>query len=318
MHPREFPKAGICAFVAPNATPVRSLKMKPQMVSRKQTSEGRCSLCDCIVSEALDEQDKWPQIQLDEVPSLAETSDVAVEVRRALLASEQVLRPLIDIGAVCRAGRFCLRERRLGGARGGLEAVLAPAPVNRFEIHVDPEPLGGWRPVPYLLRGAIQRQRLRFRVAHEIGHSFFYDRSAEVPRRHIGNSQRQEEFCDRFAADLLLPRDVVAATEPSPQALVALAVRYDVSLQLAVRSFSAQWPDLLVALLVQGPEGFERQWTAGDLHLPVGWWRDRWLHSLSRWGQFELKAVAKAWRVLSVQALRLPERNQVLLFGWRS
>lgn len=229
---------------------------------------------------------------------------MALDVRQALFGRESVLRP-VDIETVCRAGRFCLHERRLGGVRGGLEAVLAPAPVDRFEIHVDPEPAGGWATVPVGLRGTVQRHRLRFRAAHEIGHSFFYDRSAEVPRRSLGNSRQQEEFCDRFAAELLLPSEVVAAVEPSPRALVELATRYDVSLQMATRSFSAHRPDLLVALLVEGAGQFERQWAAGDRHLPTGWWR-------------KMEAVVRFCNPESIEALPMPARNQVLLFAERS
>lgn len=257
----------------------------------------------------------WPRLHLRRIPDPEETAEVALAVRSSLWGSVAALSPVGDIAEVCRLGGFRLRERPLGGARGGLEAVIAPVPEDRFEIHVDPEPLGGWTAVPHAMRDTLRRQRLRFRVAHEIAHSFFYVRDGSVPKRSLGNSRRQEEFCDRFAAEFLLPGKVVAATKHSASALVELSRRYDVSLQVVVRSFAAQWPEAMVALLVAKPGALERQWAAGDQHLPPGWWRQADGHGLSDWEKFEVEALERACGLAGVQALSLPERRQVLLLG---
>lgn len=259
----------------------------------------------------------WPRFRLNRIPSAEETVELALSVRSSLLGAAASSRPLGDVAEICRAGGFRLRERPLGGARGGLEAVIAPAPEDRFEIHVDPEPRGGWGNVPEPMRATLRRQRLRFRVAHEIAHSFFYERDGSMPRRSLGNSRRQEEFCDRFAAEFLLPSGVAAATECSASALLGLSRRYDVSLQVAARSCAAQWPEVTIALLVAKQGTLMRQWAAGEHHLPEGWWRQAEKYELSRWERFEVEALERACGFAGVQALPLAERKQVLLVGRR-
>lgn len=257
----------------------------------------------------------WPRLLLDHVPGPEETLGFAAKVRQAVLGVGSPLRPLGDILDICRLGRFSVRERPLGGARGGLEAVLAPAPEDSFEIHVDPEPAGGWGNIPDAVRPILRRHRLRFRIAHEIAHSFFYARDEAVPHRRVGNSREQEEFCDRFAAEFLLPAAVVARVERSAPALVDLAARYDVSLQMAVRSFSAQWPAAMVALLLERAGSVERQWAAGDEHLPDGWWRSGDFDGFSAMERIEIEVFARSFGLEHSQVAVLPERCQVLLIG---
>lgn len=236
-----------------------------------------------------------------------------MRVRHSLFKTTDVLRPVGDIRDLCRVGRFCLRERRLGGARGGLEAVLAPAARDRFEIYIDPEPPGGWARIPPHLKVSLQRQRLRFRVAHEIAHSFFYERNGAVPRRRLAGSEQQEEFCDRFAAEFLLPRDAVSEAGGSAEGLVRLAERFDVSLQLAARSFAGRERGVLVALFLCREEGLRRQWVAGDDQLPTGWWRNVDLNGLARSEELATKASLRSGLLADCEVLPLPERGQLLL-----
>lgn len=279
------------------------------MATKRQQA---CPACDRTAPAAAT-PGVWPEFRLATIPGVEETTEIAARMRQLLLGAADAMRPLRDIRELCRLGRFRMRERRLGGARGGLEAVLAPAEGDHFEIHVDPEPRGGWDRVPAPARATLQRQRLRFRVAHEIAHSFFYERDGSVPRRRLAPSAQQEEFCDRFAAELLLPGAVVASAERSAPGLVDLATRYDVSLQMAARSFAGQWPSAIVALFVQRPGVLERQWSAGDGHLPAGWWRNGPPRGLSSWESFEVEALARAWGLDGTQALALPDRQQVVV-----
>jgi hypothetical protein len=128
------------------------------------------------------------------------------------------------------------------------EAMLAAMPGDRFGISVDPTPRGGWRLVPAHMRAELKRHRLRFRVGHELSHALFYSRGADTPRRRVFDSPAQEEFCDLFSRELLVPRTMAERAEPTPQGLLKLRATCDVSLELAVRAVSAAQPALKIAL----------------------------------------------------------------------
>jgi Zn-dependent peptidase ImmA (M78 family) len=61
--------------------------------------------------------------------------------------------------------------------------------------------------------------RYRFSIAHEIGHTFFYNVNASPPTRLLARgssgllSQKEEDICNAFAGELLMPREMVAAEQ---------------------------------------------------------------------------------------------------------
>jgi hypothetical protein len=211
---------------------------------------------------------KWPHRPHRSVPSRSEAEDLAMEVRRIWRAGAPDA-PLRDLSGICRAGRFRVIERTLSAAAGGGEALLSPEPHNRFEIWVDPEPRGGWDRVPASRRPALRRHRIRFRVAHEIAHSFFYDRGSEAPVRLVPDSDAQEQFADNFARALLLPRVAIGDQPLMPKDVVRLQRRYDVSLEVAVRAVASAQPrrrwGLLFCSFDQGPSRLHEQWSSGPL-----------------------------------------------------
>lgn len=155
----------------------------------------------------------------------------------------------LDIPSTCSAGRFRLRKRQLGAAHGGLEALLVPRDHD-FELVVDAEPPGGWDAVAPMLRAALARHRLRFRVAHEWAHSFFYLRGAGGISRRLPDSPEQERFCDEFARALLVPRSVAVSLPPHARSVCALQERFDVSLELAARALAHAHPQAPFWLVV--------------------------------------------------------------------
>jgi hypothetical protein len=175
----------------------------------------------------------WPQFVIAGTPSPARAHSLAATVRRAVGATE----PRIDLRAVCRAGRFRVCEREMSAAQGGAEAMLHPEPGDRFSIWVDPTPRGGWDAVASELRPELRQHRLRFRVAHEVGHSFFFRRGPE-PRRLSRGGGFEEGFVDLFARSLLVPPPVAAAVDPTPDGILALQAECDVSLEVAARAAS--------------------------------------------------------------------------------
>jgi hypothetical protein len=264
-------------------------------------------------------QPSWPEYRFDRVPPVDRAVEVAMAVRAAVLA-EAPLAPLGDLDNLCDAGRFGVDLARLGGFRAGLQATLTPGTPNRFRVRVDEEPPGGWARVPPALRRAVARHRRRFRICHEIGHSFFYDRSGSSPRRLIPHTRDEELFCDRFASALLLPDAVVGQYTATPEAIIECQQRYDVSVELAARAFAQVHADAFVALLVDRanlPPKVRPQWQP-DRHRhapPPRWWTAAWLQeALDRPCQRPRhRRLRWARRTLEVRWRPLGTRRQILL-----
>lgn len=256
----------------------------------------------------------WPALALAEVPRLTTADSLAAAVREG---ASTPTRGRQDLTELLTLGRFDLRLGALSARGGGIEAALAPRGDDRFALLVDTEPPDGWASVPPGLHQQLARHRLRFRVAHEIGHSFFYDRSGECPQRLVFDSPDQERWCDRFASALLVPPPVVAATQATPQALLRLQRDFDVSVQVAARAWARVHRERFVALLVaRGPRPpyLRVQWQKRHAAPAPRWWTAAGLQSAlpcgPRSGIVELRwpgrARPAAWRAL-------PDRGQVLV-----
>jgi len=165
-----------------------------------------------------------------------------------VLPTRQVAGPLRDLRAVCRVAGVTYSQDVLGGTDGLIEAMLVPLSGDRFGIAVDPTPRGGWLTVPPAVRRDLRRHRVRFRVAHELGHTFFYAREGERPRRIVPDSPRQEAFCDTFARSLLVSPRSASTVVPSAAAVLKLAREFDVSVEVAARAVSSAHPDVEVGV----------------------------------------------------------------------
>lgn len=98
--------------------------------------------------------------------------------------------------------------------------ILAPRP-NGFSIVVNP---------------GLSSHRRRFTIAHEVGHSFFYDWKTEVPTLRFRGSRYwvQEGYASEIARDILLPERLLSRQResrgrPSLGNLRSLSSRFDVS-----------------------------------------------------------------------------------------
>jgi hypothetical protein len=179
----------------------------------------------------------WPELR--RVPAAIEAARYARDVRVLALGIEAVDRPLYDLSGVLRLGGLEVFETRLSAQEGMQEAMLVPLSADAFAISVDPTPRGGWRHVRPAIRETLRRHRIRFRVAHEIAHTFFYSRTIGEPRRLVRDSPAQEAFCDEFARALLLPPSAAAASSLTASAVFDLHRGFDVSLEVAARSMAA-------------------------------------------------------------------------------
>jgi uncharacterized protein DUF955 len=211
-----------------------------------------------LISDRLAEGE-WPERPLARVPGLRGAQRLAASVRKGLGGDH--LAPL-DLDAACRLARIDVDQARLGARTGRREALLCPDHGGLFRVLVDPEPAGGDGHLATDARRDLRRHRFRFRIAHELGHTFFYWRGRGKPRRHLLDSQAQEEFCDYFASALLVPPDVAEHLPLIPESVWSLHKRYDVSVAVAARALTAVHPAARVGLWYRSPEGsWTNQWT---------------------------------------------------------
>jgi hypothetical protein len=236
-------------------------------------------------------------------------SEVSLAIRQRLLGRDQALLPLDDMQHVATAAGAAVFEGDLAAAGGGCEALLIPVASNHFRIIVDPTPRSGWGQ-RHAEQKAVHRQRVRFRVAHELGHTLFYRRfPTQVPSRARERSQPEEDFCDRFARALLVPDSVLRDCR-EPEHLVDVQQAYDVSLEVALRGL-AEVLKLDAALFF---------WNDRD-HRPVVQWTNlpnqRRLGKWRRATRAALSDTRISLNVQSAKGLMLPRRRQALVLQSR-
>lgn len=257
---------------------------------------------------------------LSAVPEAAAASKQAARARQLLAGGTDPRVPLRDLDGLCAAAGILIDRRQLRGAAGGIEATLTPLDGDRFGVVVDPEPPGGWGRIGHPAVAAdLERQRFRFRVAHELGHTLFYHRSGQRPRRRFAVTPREEAFCDRFARALLLPDAAVAECSASPAEVVRVQREYDVSLETCVRAFAEVHGERFFGLLVSkgASAPFVRPQWVSPAELPARWWAADWLQRALPHGSTSdrsgligsgRKAMRCLWRAL-------PHRGQLLITG---
>jgi hypothetical protein len=128
----------------------------------------------------------WPRPALWAVP----TAKTAARLARQVAASQEAA---WDPIVIVRALGIPVHLETLEAAEGNTEAMLLPDIDHRFVIICDP-----WVPPG-------DDERVRFRIAHELAHTLFYDWDHQYPRMtgSSGTSPSGELFCDQFAGALL-------------------------------------------------------------------------------------------------------------------
>lgn len=114
-----------------------------------------------------------------------------------------------DIVGLVEAFGWRHRYQHLTASADGTCALLVPSARSGFLLVVDPDLAmsEAWQVAGL---GAADRRAtvssmIDFRLAHELAHTFFYDR-AFPPRRLLPQASREEAFCDMVARALLVPR----------------------------------------------------------------------------------------------------------------
>lgn len=102
-------------------------------------------------------------------------------------------------------------------------------------------------------RTEMMQPRLRFSLAHELAHTFFYDLSEDTPKlaKHFRSGGRKtalenlEQNCNKLAAQMLLPTPMLRAAlketkTVTPHSLLEISRRAGVSIEVLVRRLSDQ------------------------------------------------------------------------------
>ena len=263
----------------------------------------------------------WEATRFVSVPALEVAAELAHAVARAALGDNwESASGRCDLREICRQGGFNAQRLDRRFSTSSHDALLVPQQNGTFSILVDPLPKN-----EVTLADDLARHRNRFRIAHEIGHSFFYDRRVPPPLRLFPCSDKEEAFCDEFASALLVPRSIIRNITPSPANVFVIAQKYDVSVELAARAVAKVHPAISIAGLLWKPHptkagrpNLRVAWSAGPRFIP----RNAALHSetVSRaaiegesHGVENLNAAGLRGG-FSVQAARLPKRKQMIVF----
>ena len=124
--------------------------------------------------------------------------------------------------------------------------------------------------------------RIRFSLAHEIAHTFFYDLSKAPPKIKESASEAEldelEVMCNRLAGHLLMPSKLLKSELPNlkPESILSGAGRFGVSPETLVAQFTQQ-PGLLtkhnirgcIIVLMDTLRGFEVKAIARQRHIVV-------------------------------------------------
>lgn len=104
--------------------------------------------------------------------------------------------------------------------------------------------------------------RRRFGIAHEIGHTFFYDLDCDPPRRlfpretfHLLGERKEEDICNAFARELLMPVEIIQGdignfSNRNLQVIIELATKYLVSPEVAARRLILDLGEFQSSLLI--------------------------------------------------------------------
>jgi len=203
---------------------------------------------------------RWPSAVLS-VPNQNEIPGLTKGVR-AVVGLNPDSACSISLRRVCEVGGFRVLRSTKPILR---DAFLVPRGGTGFDVIVR-QGLGASRDV--------ERRRLRFALAHEIGHSFFFDRTYNPHIRASAWTQEEETFCNEFARALLVPAPFVRALPVQLSSIRAVRERFDVSLQVAANAFASTFPDVSVVALMELDHAIKGRalriaWSAGSRFIPT-------------------------------------------------
>jgi hypothetical protein len=207
----------------------------------------------------------WPQLAGPDGHVLAKVEDLAQAARQATASSDGP----VALREACEAATVRILRGPLAVGQRRHTAMLVPT-ASGFHAVVD---LGVWRRAK---EGPPGRQRLRFVLAHELGHTFFY-RPGRPPTRSRPADRLEERFCHRFATALLVPPSAAMKASLDPGGLYMLAGRFDVSPRVAAWAIARARPSVTLLWLRYAPhpvrggqDAMRVQWGASERFVATG------------------------------------------------
>lgn len=169
--------------------------------------------------------------------------------------------------------QWTVSDCKLSADTGGVDALLVPFGVS-FRCIVDPalSLRERWQCAgePGSERERCRQVTRQFRIAHEIGHSLFYD-DGPPPRRTSPVSAAEERFCDAFALGVLIPPERLACLPSTAANVVRLATETNLTLALVALA-AVLHGDVRAAVGGTVHEGSMRiEWHVGLDFDPTGW-----------------------------------------------
>lgn len=217
----------------------------------------------------------WPDKKLTVVPPSTVAMELAMQVRRCAFNEKHETIPC-NMEIICKLGGFRMKRLRFIKSQNDHQALLVPKEDGNFEIIVDPSIQSVGDNGSDVVIPNLELHRLRFRIAHEIGHSFFYDRKVRPPKRIIDSSKQEELFCDYFASVLLVPPLAVEKMPIKASSILKIRKLYSVSAEVAGRSLVRMNPELTVIGLLwkSNPRNENEEmrvvWSDGPKFVPIG------------------------------------------------
>ncbi|TML00275.1 MAG: hypothetical protein E6G34_01950 [Actinobacteria bacterium] len=153
----------------------------------------------------------------------------------------------------CRAARVGVVRRLLNVGSAQHTAMLVPT-QRGFNAVVDS------RLWARAAEADGARRHMRFVLAHELAHTFFYE-PGPPPTRASRPDHLEERFCHHFATLLLVPSPAARSAPPEPNGLWELVARYDVSQQVAAWAVARARADRSILMFRRGvhPRGGGRE-----------------------------------------------------------
>lgn len=197
----------------------------------------------------------WPHHACPDAVARSHVDDLAFAARQAVGLPED----RVALREACEAAAVRVLRRPLPVGSRCHTAMLVPASEG-FHAVVDS---ALWQRAGEADAG---RRRLRFVLAHELGHTFFY-RPGRPPTRTRPVDRFEERFCHRFATAFLVPPAVAREATLDPAGLHWLAGRYDVSMRVAAWALARAHPAMAVLWLRRAPHPVN----GGDQAMRVEW-----------------------------------------------
>lgn len=204
---------------------------------------------------------RWRVEHLDlPAPPLVSFRSEAAGAAKAVRSWTDTADRPVNVWTICARLGIEIVSRRFSGPVP-VEAVLVPTAHGGFRVGVDDRPPATTHDV---LCGEARPTRVAFRVAHEIGHTMFFDQQGQEQRRSVAWHPVEETFCDEFASHLLMPDQVLNRIPRTAASLAGASAAFSVPLRSVVERVADADGGFAAAMYRRGDLTGPPIWSVGD------------------------------------------------------